>query len=365
MLGFNYKTLLIGGTAAMAFMGCGGGSTGLDSLGDDALAADCDFLFRCAGDEDTAYDRLFYGTEAACFESEQGTNEDFVNAARPFIDAGTVVYDAGAAQRCLAGMRRSCSYTVETDAACDAIFVGQVADGGGCTADVECASRSCSGSDIACGSCDTLLATGSPCMPGDRCADGPNGESGYCFGTCELDGLALPTADATLGNPCGDYDQECEPGLFCQDDVCARWRTLDDVCDPNSDSCEPGTYCRESEDDEDVGTCVAVRMETGPGEACGALATEFVVCDPRADLYCTDDENGVCALYQPTGEVGEYCFVTAECVDGLVCLDGACLAGLLPDGSDCDGDGQCESGNCVQQGTLPFNSTCQSPLICP
>ncbi|MBK7777094.1 MAG: hypothetical protein IPL19_27360 [Sandaracinaceae bacterium] len=368
MVGFSYKTVLVGCACAAAFMGCGGGSSGPDGLGDDILAAECDFLFRCAGDEDDAYDRLYYGTEGACFEAEQGSF-DLASEFRPYLDAGTVAFDSAAARRCLAELRRTCSETAALQQACDSIFVGQVPDGGGCSSDIECVSGSCSGNAISCGSCQALIATGSPCDSfSDTCADGPNGEFGYCDfgGTCAIDTETFPTADAALGTPCDGDEQGCEPGLFCQDDICARWRTVDESCDPYSDSCAPGSFCRPTDADEDVGICVRVRMENGPGEDCGLFATEAVVCDARAGLYCTgEDEPGVCALYQPSQTQGEFCDSTAECVEGLECRSGQCFGDLLVDGSVCAGDGQCESGNCVQDLSPPFARMCQGALTCP
>jgi hypothetical protein len=107
-------------------------------------------------------------------------------------------------------------------------------------------------------------------------------------------------------------------------------------------------------------------METGPGEDCGFLPTEVVVCDPGAGLYCTGDwdDAGVCALYQATVAEGDSCESTAECVDGLDCVDEVCVGDPVADGVECRRDAQCVSGNCVRALTAPFTSTCQPLLVC-
>lgn len=366
MISLNYKAILFGGATAVLFAGCGGSG----DLSDSVISAECDFLFRCAGeDEDTAYDRLEYGTEQACRQSEAGY--DITEEYRQFIDDGTVVIDNGAIDRCLSALRATCTRTVAQREACDTTFVGQVADGSGCVDDVQCVSGVCDADGFEeCGTCLALIPTNGPCdyFGGDVCVDGPNGEEGYCdFDTelCQLRAIGEElTADAAIGTDC-DYEQRCEAGLFCQDGTCARWRTVGERCDTYSDSCAPGTFCLESVDDPDQGTCVEVRIEAGPGEDCGITSTEVVVCDRGAGLYCNDDENGVCAVFAGQVPAEGYCQETIECVEGLECLGGICLGDRLVDGTECGSDGQCQSNNCQQQTEAPFGRVCAPAIVCP
>jgi hypothetical protein len=363
MFSLNYKTLLVGSAAAALFAGCGSGD-----LSSNVISTECDYLFRCAGgSSQTAFDRLEYGTESGCVAAEQD-GFDVADEYRQFIDAGTVVIDNGAADRCLRALRATCTNTLARQLACDRIFVGQVADGGGCVDDVQCASGQCDAEGFEqCGSCMALIPTGSPCEPfvQSNCAPGPNGEDGFCSGgRCALRELEPElTEDAAIGTDC-DFDQLCEAGLYCQDGTCARWRELGEACDLSEDSCGRGAFCRQSQADPGEGTCVPVRIESGPGEDCGLLQTEVVVCDQAAGLYCNDFGDGVCALYEAEQTAGEFCDATAECVDGLTCRDGICVGDRLVDGSACVGDVQCQSGNCVQQFEPPFEATCEPAIVC-
>lgn len=354
--------MLLGGACAALLLGCGSGSSGFSGYSDDLTATWCDYLFRCAGGEGEALLRVEDGTEGACLAANEGFF-DLSWVLRPYLDAGTVVFDDNAARRCRAAWGSTCSYTLALERACGGVFVGQVADGEGCTHSRECASGACTGSSSMCGSCLPVIPTGSPCTYQDPCAGGPNGEYGSCEGVCVLDDETWPTVDATEGQPC-DNLQACEPGLFCQDGVCAGWRTVGEACDPSSDSCEPGSFCQWS--DPGVGTCVAVRMETRAGEDCGFFATEMVVCDARAGLACTiEGERRVCAPYEPTQAEYEDCDRTAECIEGLECRGGACYGPLLAAGGACRTDEQCESDHCQQAPDPQMEGTCLERLICP
>jgi len=363
VVSFNFKALLLGTAAATFVVGCGESG----DLNSDVVAAECRQLFRCGGSaDDTVGERLYYGTEANCV-AEESEGFDIADEYRQYIEAGTVVVDHGAVDRCVAAVRATCTNTAAADQACRDIFVGQVADGGGCTVDVECASKRCSAVRFdECGTCEALIPQGGECdwFDEDACAPGPNGERPTCNGgTCGV-GEELPTADAELGRDCS-YEQRCEPGLYCQEGTCARWRELGESCSPYDDSCGRGTYCLEDEDDEDQGICVPVRMESGPGEDCGILADEVVVCDRQAGLYCNDGGEGVCAFFDRDREEGDYCSESLDCVEGLTCLGFRCLAEPLIDGSECTNDRQCQSGNCVQQLESPFGQLCEPALTCP
>ena len=126
-----------------------------------------------------------------------------------------------------------------------------------------------------------------------------------------------------------------------------------------------GTFCLESETNPDEGTCVRVRIESGPGENCGISATEVVTCDLDAGLYCNDEPTGVCALFSADGEEGDFCDFTAECLEGLTCRRGYCLGEPAVDGTACITDLQCQSGNCQYPDVPPFDATCQPALVCP
>lgn len=361
MVSFNDKAWVLGITVAALFVGCGNSS----DLGSDLISAECRRLFRCAwANGDTDVWRLMHGSEANCVAT-WGTF-DIADEYQPFIDAGTVVIDEVAADRCLAARRATCSETVAERQACNAIFVGQVAAGGGCQWDLECASGRCTVDDLEqCGTCGRRVATGEACRPfEDACEDGPNGERGACSGGfCLLNSDGYPREDAGLGDPCNPY-QLCEEGLYCRDGTCAAWGSRGDACDSIVDSCGRDTYCRASPDNHREGVCVRMRVDSRLGAACGELDDELVGCSFAAGLYCNSFD-GVCASQEVDRPAEALCQVTWQCGEGLECVGGECFGEPLVDGSRCWTSAHCASGACRAREEEPYDYICQRPLICP
>lgn len=358
MIGFSGRARTLGMVVALC-VGCGDAGDLRSSL----LAAECGRLFHCAGSTNqTANDRLWYASEDGCVDASEGF--DLYEENQFFVEAGTVVVDYAAADRCLAAQRATCSPTVAEIQACGAIFVGQVAAGGECQRDVECASGLCTGhGSEQCGTCGRLVATGDECvMFVDACEDGPNGEWGACSGgICLLNGDGYPTEDAGIGAEC-DYYQLCKAGLFCENGTCAAWRSLGEACNLLLDSCGRGTICRPNADDPTAGSCVAVRIEYRPGAPCGALADEVVLCN-AADLYCDYVGTGACQRLDVDRPLGEICDRTSQCAEGLTCLGGTCFGELLPEGSACEVNAQCANGSCAWLGEL--GTICGPQPTCP
>lgn len=362
MISFSNKAVVCGMVVAALCVGCGDA----EDLSSTLLSAHCERLFRCAGNSSrTANDRLGYGSEDACVTSN--IEVDVVEVYQPFIDAGTVVIDHAAADRCLAARRATCSWTGAEIQACNTMFVGQVAAGGGCHSDVECASGLCGVDGLEqCGACRRLVATGDECVAfEDACEDGPNGEWGDCNGgICTLGERVYPTEDAGIDEDCDVY-QLCEPGLYCQGGTCAAWRSLGEPCNNALDSCGPGTFCREDVDNPSGGRCVAMRVETRPGEACGVLDGETVRCSAAAGLFCSAPGIGVCEPWEVDRPLGESCVWTSQCARGLECVGYQCFGERLPDESACNDHAQCASGNCVPELGQPFGGVCAPWPTCP
>lgn len=285
-----------------------------DALFADLNAALCENLVTC---------NVYPDTET-CVESSLEGQEELadLNAA---IAAGTVVYDSGSGAACLDAFRdfNPCSLDFlagdgeDIEAACDAVFVGQVELGGTCYLDEECADR---------GECD---------------ADCPDA---CCSGVCVAPDVEPPRAE--IGDPCESVF-DCVNAAYCAvdlatgDGTCAARVPLGQPCD-DPFACEAGSAC-----DLDfltlMGTCIVLPAE---GEACNP--DSFVGCN-RLDLTC-DEVDSIC---KTAPGVGDTCDPTSEfaCVEYAECVDGTCAA--LPSLGDscaeldCLGDLVCDSGVCA------------------
>ena len=253
-------------------------------------------------------------------------------------------------------------------ATCGACDAGEVCSAGGrCECQRHCTGRECGpdGCGGTCGSC----AAGEPCSANGRCGcdpqcagrtcgdDGCGGSCGACgWGwTCEADGKCGCGAIDHLGccegavalwcesDPFGGGDtirthdcgtQVCawvnaQTGYYCGgsgsdpggrprdcglatcEPRCAGRECGDDGCGDSCGSCPTGEGC-------DGGQCVPCQRQCsgrecgddGCGGSCGTCPT---------DESCTTA--GRCAAEPPLEEFGKSCTTTADCFEGLTCVD--------------------------------------------
>jgi hypothetical protein len=210
---------------------------------------------------------------------------------------------------------------------------GQVAEGGACGDNSQCASGYCNlGPGGKCGTCASALgAAGAACYRDEDCAFGTKctgadvTKSPATAGTCTQPGQSGATCDGT--HPC----------------------SLTLVCNPAGG----GTG----------GVCGAA---AAAGATCSQLdRAPFGNCDELHGLYCNRVSNGTCTMVatagsmQPCGAVGG---VLTACSGGGTCMSMMCLAPAADfgncskaNGPDCLSPAQCINGVC----TLPTPETCR------
>ncbi len=127
---------------------------------------------------------------------------------------------------------------------------------------------------------------------------------------------------------CG-LDDDCEPGLVCEDRACRDGCRSDadcggDVCDPASRTCRRG--CRETDD-------------CGEEQRCDR---ETWICTPG----CDSDRNCREGRHCEAGECRGGCRLDANCPTGMHCADGECTAGCASaEATTVDGaEGNCADG---------------------
>ncbi len=221
----------------------------------------------------------------------------------------------------------------------------------------------------------------------DECFDIPNeGDDGTCVdgfccenrcaeGRCDIaeyEGLCIPTSPP--GSECFD-ERDCQTG-FCVNDTCCREACDDGFCGFADGVCRPrfelGTPC------EVDGQCISDICDFLSGICCSDICDE--------DEVCGGGDSG-CVVTNPTPGVGvpgdtcrngndcenqncvnSVCCVTDSCPTGEVCQPplGECAPEPTPtptpipqgNGSSCDEEADCTSGNCV-------NFVCCSTPSCP
>lgn len=222
------------------------------------------------------------------------------------IAAGRLVYDPDAAATCLdTGRRGPCPSSFD-DPSCARVFVGEVAEGGACTARIECAAgadcadRACTASCCV-GTCGAPIAPAAPLAPvgaacqthfdcvaiaycdAGTCRELPRNAGDPCLFGCWYGDLTCDVATLTcvevagLGEACGA--KPCDAAWAFCDGVCAARPGEGEACDATR-ACIPTTWCD--------GT--ACRARGGAGATCANDAQCDYVCDAAA---------GTCADYSP------------------------------------------------------------------
>lgn len=399
------RALCILAVSSIGFFGCGdvvnpsadGGSDGGNNGGGDGgTIADADttpdaFVDPCRGD--VAYEDFWScamdvvcDVFVGCLGSggdencDMAQNQVFLFDNFPLIvtqelfdeaiAAGTMTYDGAAAGACMAQIAGEQCWELLSGQqpffGCG-IFVGNVADGGSCFANEECAGEGsrCSealggGSQDVCnvGQCQTSVPVGgncslSPCQPDAYCRNNicQAGEAGdLCDGDyqCDLDHHCDPNgqcaADFPGGNVCQD-DTECGLPQSCLgDDLdqstmgnCGDSYQVGDSCD-QSGCASFGTLFCDQPNPNALGTCRAMPTL---GESCAVSGScgFFLDCD-------TDTQ--VCVERLGIGEActGNDCAFFLFCNNEITNQPNGLCEGPRGVGSQCDSDDHCQSGLC-------------------
>jgi hypothetical protein len=246
------------------------------------------------------------------------------------VAAGRASIDVAEFTQCLREFSPQRCTTAATAAACGLRYIGTVADGQGCSSDVECRS------------------------PGATCTS--QCTNSCCLGTC--------TPRANLGDPCTEYG-ECEPGLICSffsqtcvtGDVDSACHVIDcdagNWCDMRSKTCKldlpDGAPCLGQDDGLDQCSgetvCAGKPSKTTPrclratsvGDKCGNLCRGNLSCD----LSAPDPQGlGVC---RSLPVLNEACSIDSGCIGANVyCAHGTCVT--RPGLGDMCPDGTCRPG---------------------
>jgi hypothetical protein len=236
--------------------------------------------------------------EAAC-ELRSEANGDRGPQTIADLASGKMIFDGGAAARCLDYRRRhldDCdSGSLRADpahAACNEVFVGALGAGEACFDSSECQSGSCAGNSFCTCDASTVFC---------RC----------CVGAC--------VPPAALGEDC--TNNACEKGLRCAYDPGAATGR----CAPRF---EAGEVCTGGGLFDCGDSLVCVSRGKGEPSVCGVPPAEGERCVPREAFSCArsddwcDPEEGICKrripLDAPCGPV------EASCVRYAVCNGGTC-----------------------------------------
>jgi hypothetical protein len=249
------------------------------------------------------------------YQLEGGTRASELRERTRAVQQERASIDDAAFTRCLVETSGALCNTARFSVACATRFVGTIADGGACYADVECTSP------------------GAICE--SSCADA------CCSGTCR--------PKFQEGQAC-DLGDSCEPGL-----VCHRTCLSGDIgasCGSNRD-CDSNAWC-------DAGRC---RADLAPGAAC----TSPLQCGGQTScvgLSIIDSAPGRCQSISKAGDRCDYfCYGNLYCDGSGTCRDlpefGQTCSGLTP----CRGiDTTCSNGQCVLRASA--GTECASSRDC-
>lgn len=325
--------------------------------------ASCRLLVACESKFSIAGPLL----QQTCHPSSSFLFEAFADG----LAAGTVVYDAEAASRCLdAFAELPCTdvFAPTTLPGCDDVFVPAVPAGGACAGRQECIDGVCEIGASCPGTCVALGGAGTSCSGGD-CQDDLICYMGSCEAPHPAGGACADDVDCERGLRCGD-EGTCEPLLadgapcannfecagasVCSNGMCGPGAAEGEACETGftpSVTCQVGLRCDPASE-----TCVPVSL---PGEACAAN----VNCP--ATFWC---DGGTC---EPLPALGEPCAGAPGCFRGL-CDAGTCRLGR--EGEPCSSGlsatpATCESGLYCGPGatcapTLAEGEACVDPAAC-
>lgn len=263
-----------------------------------------------------------------------------------------------------------------------------------------CAGVTCERGVCSAGQCINSASCGGEddnCLDGYTCNDADVCEERIACEDDSVCGGGLCENGACVNPPKCAVDDNCVPGDICIDEVCAPdpcGGCDRGICDVDSATCVDSDVCTSANEDEvclDGSKCVQQSCQTEE-EFCNALdcggrgvcSFEEEACVNAADcggddeqclegFYCGDDntcaENncagqnectmGVCDRASGDCVNADPCTSAAECTDGFVCIDDACVTNEEACDPACTGNQECvyDSGS--------LSATCEeSPQGC-
>ena len=260
------------------------------------------------------------------------------------LDAGRVVYDGVAAERCRQRARSTCDPTVAAWD-CAGLLVGTMGVNSACRQTAECLEGLWCDDGATCpGACREKRALGESVPDFAACASSAT--------TLLPDGGLACTTPGRAGEPC-TVGLRCSPGLACHDERCVTRIALGSPCQPTDPCAAPGVCTK--------GQCVAWAPR---GSACApqffapnlslppcrrGLACRAGSCGDalRAGESCREEPNrcgigtrcSAADLCAPLGALGAVCSTSTDC-DRLFCVEGRCSTGMT-EGSSCAAERRC------------------------
>lgn len=190
-------------------------------------------------------------------------------------------------------------------------FKGTIINGAKCSQREQCQSGSCRIASGTCGVCAAVLAAGQACTYSYECARGFTCSSSVC------------RAWGTAGQACSDT-QPCSPELYCHAGTCALpISTPGAACTPTEwGSCNElnGLTCKDAS-----AVCAQLRLAS-PGQACGTVAGDEVLCSGGGDCQVASGATrGICLAPAADGAAcdttrGVRCLAPATCTNKICVL---------------------------------------------
>jgi hypothetical protein len=341
--------------------GSGGGPVALDDLSDEVTAAECGVQVRCGFFSDLVLCQQVYAAGkigAAAFTAGwmPGFNPAPAIGRQDFNSVAAIVaaaraskarYDGAAAKTCLDAIGAlACGDISNAPAvladACQAVFMGMLADGERCISDLECGAHSFCSTPPTSSPCDgTCTAAGPLCNADRQCPSGQACSFATSTSTSSGSCVALVPPGAA-GQPCGT-NARCQADLTCNpQNTCVAFPQAGASCDPNSGvpfpPCEYGLVCAHSADMLTM-TCMEPAMKGASCQAsdqCGGMFSSLS-CDVTQH-HCVDWAiDGPCSAGCP---YTAYCDQSsspptckADLPPGSACQQGGDECGML--GFDC------------------------------
>jgi hypothetical protein len=370
------RSMRISGSVLFAVLwGCsdtfgGGGAAALtvDTFPAAYYRAICTSLFRCAGTGDTALIAAILESPAVCAQRLPRFTGDELNDLLGFVRAGSVRFDAAAAQACLDRVSARC-ITEEHDLqeSCSGAFTGTVPVGGTCWRSAQCANggwcdHGSSTMPTCPGTCRAPVALGAMCNANRQCLGSNEGTAACVGGRCTAVRQGAPASE---GQRCGNIEgadmsvtrTRCAENLACRSGMCRRIVAAGAPCNPSMDVCAAGTVCVERPGGTPACTSFSDFVRNMPGQSCNPMQGRFPLCNPTARLVCNETTQ-VCESLGD-GSRGARCLPgdgpnAATCNEGLrcdpmtrTCVDRVGPGGMCQRDTDCL-SGECQNGRCLE-----------------
>jgi hypothetical protein len=296
----------------------------------DHARAVCDIHARCSGGYDIPHT---YGDEDTCLARQ----------AEPCIDSSQILNTGQTPERTAQCATQyatmSCQVFLDADlagACANAAGPGEI--GSPCAVPAECKSAFCkTTSTSVCGTCQPLPKIGDPCDAAFEC--------GHALTCAFTAGICQPRV--LVGAPCLNGYVPCSAGLSCMGDdpammqmgLCVEAAKENETCDlfrktaPGCDgafglTCIPATHKCER------------NMLVGPGDMCGLMTSESLVCGAGARCTVNPPQIGICVAAVADGQpcdndptLGPPCLDPARCVTTGDGTAGICT---MPDARMCN-----------------------------